>query len=173
MKKILVSLMVAMGFFTLGFGQQGSQYQSESQLKQAGWEKIGQTTINLSNDYGIFDWDRDREETINANNKYSTIMFRAKDATVNLTDVEVQYDNGQKEDLKLGTAIDANSNSEQLKLDTRQDLSKITFNFMKDENASPDKAVIEVWGRKSGSSGMGQQGEKVDVNVDIDTTHTK
>jgi hypothetical protein len=163
MKRILMSLVVAWGFFTV-YGQQGSM--SESQLKDAGWEKIGQTTINLTNNYGIFDWDRDREQSIHANDKYSTIIFRAKDATVNLTNIELQYGNGKKEDLQLGTAIDANTNSKQLKLDTREDLKKITFNFMKDENAHPDKAVIEVWGQKAGSSGMGQQGEKMD---DVDT----
>lgn len=171
MKKILMSFIVVMGFLTLTYGQQGSM--SESQLKDAGWVKLGQTTINLTNDYGIFDWDRDREESITANDKYSTIIFRAKDATVNLTNVELQYDNGKKEDLKLGTAIDANSNSKQLKLDTREDLKKITFNFMKDENANPDKAVIEVWGQKAGSSGMGQQGEKMDIDVNVDTTRIK
>lgn len=152
------------GFFHLSNGQQGSQ------SKDADWVKIGQTTINLSEDYGIFDWDRDREQSINANDKYSAIKFRAKDANVNLSNVEVQYDNGKKEDFKLGSSISANSDSKQLKLDTREDLDKVTINFMKDQNAPKDKkAVVEVWGLKDQSSGMGKR--DVNVNVDVDTTH--
>lgn len=160
-----------MGFFALTYGQQSSQ--SGSQSKDAGWVKIGETTINLSEDYGIFDWDRDREESINANDKYSAIKFKAKDSNVNLDNVEVQYDNGKKEDLKLGSTLDANSESKQLKLDTREDLDKITFNFMKDPSATSDKkAVIEVWGMKAGASGMGQ-GKDIDIDVDIDTTNKR
>jgi lipopolysaccharide export LptBFGC system permease protein LptF len=164
MKRLLFGLIMVFGFFHLANGQQGSQ------SKDADWVKIGQTTINLSEDYGIFDWDRDREQSINANDKYSAIKFRAKDANVNLSNVEVQYDNGKKEDFKLGSSISANSDSKQLKLDTREDLDKVTINFMKDQNAPKDKkAVVEVWGLKDQSSGMGKR--DVNVNVDIDTTH--
>lgn len=160
---MLLSILIAVGIISLTYGQQSSQ------AKDADWVKIGQTTVNLSEDYGIFDWDRDREETISANDKYSAIKFKAKDAKVNLSNVEVQYDNGKKENLKLESAIDASTESKQMKLDTRQDLDQVTFNFIKDENARADKAIIEVWGLKAGASGMGR-GTDVDVDVDIDTT---
>lgn len=159
---MIMSIFFTIGILGLTFGQQSSQ------SKDADWVKIGQTTVNLTEDYGIFDWDRDREESISANDKYSAIKFKAKDAKVNLSNVEVQYDNGKKENLKLESAIDANTESKQMKLDTRQDLDQVTFNFMKDETARADKAVIEVWGLKAGASGMGR-GTDVDVDVDIDT----
>lgn len=157
---------MAVGILSLAYGQQSSQ------SKDANWEKIGETTINLTEDYGIFDWDRDREETINANDKYSAIKFKAKDAKVNLSNVEVQYENGKKENLKLESAISADAESKQMKLDTRQELDQVTFNFIKDENARSDKAVIEVWGLKAGASGMGS-GNDIDVDVDIDTTNKR
>lgn len=163
MKRMLMIVFIAVGFMSMAYGQQGSQ------SKDAGWEKIGQTTINLTEDYGIFDWDRDREESISANDKYSAIKFRVKDAEVNLSNVEVEYDNGKKENLKLDSSIDANTDSKQMKLDTRQDLDKVTFNFLKNENAPKKEAVVEVWGLKAGASGMGQ-GKDIDVDVDIDTT---
>lgn len=166
MKRMLFSILMAIGILSLAYGQQSSQ------SKDANWVKIGETTINLSEDYGIFDWDRDREETINANDKYSAIKFKAKDAKVNLSSVEVQYDNGKKENLKLESAISADAESKQMKLDTRQELDQVTFNFIKDENARSDKAVIEVWGLKAGASGMGS-GTDIDVDVDIDTTNKR
>lgn len=162
MKKVLLSILFTIGILSLTYGQQSSQ------SKDSDWVKIGQTTLNLDEDYGIFDWDRDREETINANDKYSAIKFKAKDAKVNLSSIEVKYDNGKKENLKLESAIEANAESKQMKLDTREDLDEVTFNFLKDDNARADKAVIEVWGLKAGASGMGR-GTDVDVDVDIDT----
>jgi hypothetical protein len=170
MKKVLMSVLFTIGILNLVSAQQTSSSKSDDMK----WEKIGQTTINLSENYGIFDWDRDRVETVNANDKYSEIKFRAKDSKVNLTDVVVQYDNGKKEDLKMDATISANSDSKPLKLDTREDLDKVTFSFLKD-NIAPkdDKAVVEIWGLKADShSGMGK-GTDIDVDVDVDTTHVK
>lgn len=188
MKKVLMTIFIAAGLTGLVSAQQGSG------SSDANWEKIGQTTINLSEDYGIFDWDRDREESISANNKYSAIKFKAKDAKVNLSDIEVEYDNGKKENLKLGSAITPGSESKQLKLDTREDLDKVTIRFNKDESAASDKAVIEVWGLKEGHSGMGSRdmhdddavlkrdddvkrdrdnNRRIDVDVDVDTTRIR
>lgn len=160
MKKVIFSILFTIGIIGLTYGQQASQSKSDD------WVKIGQTTINLTEEHGIFDFDRDREETINANDKYSMIKFKAKDAKVNLSNVEVEYDNGKKEKLNLASAIDANKESKELKLDTRQDLDKIHFSFMKDESAAADKATIEVWGLKEGASGMGQRDTDVDIDVD-------
>lgn len=166
-----MSLLFAVGILSLVSAQQTSSSKASDNSK---WEKIGQTTINLSENYGIFDWDRDRVESVKANEKYSEIKFRAKDSKVNLTDVVVQYDNGKKEDLKLDASISANSDSKPLKLDTREDLDKVTFSFLKDDNApKDDKAVVEIWGLKAGSdSGMGK-GTDIDVDVNVDTTHVR
>ncbi|HEX2970618.1 MAG TPA: hypothetical protein VHO46_16085 [Bacteroidales bacterium] len=166
MKRILFFILVAAGIQSLSYGQQASGSNENGK-----WEKIGETTINLSEDYGIFNWDRDRAESVNANDKYSAIKFRAKDAKVNLTDVKVEYGNGKKEDLKLGSTIDENSDSKALPLDTRQDLDKVTFNFLKDENAGAKNAVVEIWGLKEGASGMGQRDK--DVIIEKNNKDTK
>lgn len=162
MKRMIMSVLFAIGILGLTYGQQSSK------SNDADWVKIGQTTINLSEDYGVFDWDRDREETINANDKYSAIKFKAKDSKVNLSKIEVEYDNGKKENLSMPSAIDPKTESKQLKLDTREDLDKITFSYIKDESAASDDAVIEIWGLKEDASGMGQRDRDVDVDVDTD-----
>lgn len=170
MKRVLMSIMMAVGLISLVSAQQTSQ--SKSTADNAKWEKIGQTTINLSENYGIFDWDRDRVETVKASDKYSEIKFRAKDSKVNLTDVEVQYGNGKKEDLKLDASISADADSKPLKLDTREDLKKVTISFLKDDSAPKDeKAVVEVWGLKDTSvSGMGLDKDKdMDMDMHVDT----
>jgi hypothetical protein len=169
MKKFLIGIMFFAGAYGLTFGQQGSTSQSQSQSQSSSmnqkWEKIGEKTVDLKSDHGIFDWNKDREKSINANEKYSAIRFRAKDAPVDLTNVQVQFDNGKKQDLNINTPVKANSDSKILTLENQGELDKITFNYKKDENTSADKAKIEVWGLKSnGSSGMGQRNQEMENN---------
>jgi hypothetical protein len=121
------------------------------------WEKIGEKTIDLSTDEGIFDWNTDREKSVNANDVYSEIKFKSKDVPVDLTNVEVQYDNGQKQNLTVGSRLQANSDTKALMLNSKEKLDKITFSFNKNDAAEKSKAHIEVWGLKADShSGMGQ-----------------
>lgn len=138
--------------------------------KDRGWEKIGEKTVNLSENHGIFNWNTDREKTINANEKYSAIKFRAKDATVNMTDVEVQYADGQKRDLNINSPVKENGESKVISLNDNKKLDKITFNFRKDETVKAEKAMVELWGLKSTGSAMGQKNNS-DVDHDSDSDH--
>jgi hypothetical protein len=167
MKKVFMSFMLAAGVYGLAFGQ-ATQSQSQSQTgttgmqqseREEGWEKIGEKTVNLSEESGIFNWNTDREKTINANEKYSALKFKAKDATVNLTNVEVEYEDGKSQNLSINAPVMANSESKVVSLDSKdKKLDKITFNFEKDESAREDKAKVELWGlRSDAGSGMGQR----------------
>jgi hypothetical protein len=170
MKKVLMSMMLTLGVCGLTFGQQATHSESsQSQMtmqqdKDAGWEKIGTKTINLSEEKGIFNWDTDREKTVSANEKYSAIRFKSKDATVNLTHIEVEYEDGKKEDLHIDSPLQANANSKVLSLgNENKELDKITFNYQKDESAPQDRVQVEVWGLKSdAASGMGRSGSEFD-----------
>jgi hypothetical protein len=170
MKKVLMSMMLILGVCGLTFGQQATHSESsQSQMtmqqdKDAGWEKIGTKTINLSEERGIFNWDTDREKSISANEKYSAIRFKSKDASVNLTHVEVEYEDGKKENLHIDSPLQANANSKVLSLgNENKELDKITFNYQKDESAPQDRVQVEVWGLKSdAASGMGRSGSEFD-----------
>jgi hypothetical protein len=171
MKKLLLGIMIFAGAYGLTFGQQGSTSQSQTQSQSQGssqntkWEKIGEKTVDLKSDHGIFDWNKDREKSINADEKYSAIRFKAKDANVDLTNVQVEFDNGKKQDLNVNSPVQANSESKILNLENQGELDKITFNYKKDATASADKAIIEVWGLKSSqSSGMGQRNTEMEKN---------
>ncbi|HLN22017.1 MAG TPA: hypothetical protein VK213_13070 [Bacteroidales bacterium] len=158
MKKILLSLMLIAGIYALANGQQGVQSQSTPSANDPNWVKIGEKTVDLSMDHGVFNWNTDREKTVNADQKYSAIKFRAKDAPVSLTRVEVAYEDGKKQDLDINTPVQVDMESKVITLNSQSELEKITFNFAKNESARDDKAKIEVWGLKSNtSSGMGQR----------------
>ena len=115
-------------------------------------------------------------KTVNANEKYSALKFKAKDATVKMTNVEVQFEDGQKQNLSINSPVMVNSESKVVNLDSKnKKLDKITFNFQKDESAGADKAKVELWGLKSsaGSAGMGQKsGSDVDHDASSDQSKT-
>jgi hypothetical protein len=119
-------------------------------LDSDAWEKLGEKTVNLSEDRGIFDFDKDREESVNANEKYSAIRFKAEDAKVNLTDIEVEYEDGKIQNLNLESPISAESKSNVVRLESKdKKVDKVTFRYQKDETAREDKAKVEVWGLKA------------------------
>ncbi len=160
MKKVLLSIMLIAGVYGIAFGQQGSVSKSTSQGSNENWVKIGEKSVDLKQEQGIFNWDTDREKTINANERYSAIKFKAKDAPVNLTNVEIVYDNGKKSGMGINSSLQANSESKPVSLDSKEQLDKVTFNYARNESASVGKAKIELWGLKAGAaSGMGQGDE--------------
>jgi hypothetical protein len=182
-----MSMMLTLGVCGLTFGQQATHSESsqsqttmQQQDKDAGWEKIGTKTINLSEEKGIFNWSTDREKTISADEKYSAIRFKSKDATVNLTHVEVEYEDGKKEDLHVDSPLQANAAGKILNLENEnKELDKITFNYQKDESAPQDRVQVEVWGLKSdAASGMGRSidseldRQKTDMDSELDRQKT-
>jgi hypothetical protein len=141
---------------TQGYGQQSSAMSTE-----AGWEKIGERTIDLG---------KDRDEfTLNRAEKYDAIKLRVKDKPVNMKSMEVEFNNGKKQDQKFTTPIKAQGESEVINLTNKdQDLKKITFAYdnksQADQQGKSGKAVVEIWGKKStdkgGSQGVGTNNEK-------------
>ena len=76
-----------------------------------------------------------------------------------MTNVEVQYEDGKKENLSINSPLRANSETKVVHLGSDdKKLDKITFNFRKDEMAKEDKAKVELWGLKADDvSGMGKR----------------
>ena len=148
MKKVFMSLVFFAGVYGLSFAQMGSSSSSSSSSASQDWVKIGEKTINLSSD---------KDVTVNANQMYSEIRFKAIDEPVDLSSVEVQYSNGQKQTINVDSKIQANEESKPFTLNSSDKLDKITLNFNNAESSSSkEKARIEVLGLKSGSSsGMG------------------
>ncbi|HEX2919797.1 MAG TPA: hypothetical protein VHO50_01395 [Bacteroidales bacterium] len=173
MKNVFLSLILLAGVYGLANGQQDSR--SKSSADDPDWEKIGEKTIDLSMERGVFDLNSDRGETVNANEVYSAIKFKAKDAPLSLTSIEVEYESGKKQELTENSpvVVAENTESEILDLNTTGILDKITFNFGKDEIAGADKAKIEIWGLKSKSEpGMSKMNPDMD-HSEMDKSSTK
>jgi hypothetical protein len=172
MKKVLMSFLLAAGIYGLVSGQStqtpssqsqpGTSSSTSMQSDKDSWQKIGEKTLDLSKDREILDCSADLDASVAANQKFSAIKFKAKDGTVNLTDVELEYEGGTKQKVTFDTPIRAESESKVVALNNKdQKLDKINFNFKKPTGQASagqsTKVKVELWGmkEKSSSSGMG------------------
>jgi hypothetical protein len=104
------------------------------------WEKIGEAKV---------DFNRDRDEIHVGNDKYySAVKFRVKEAAINLSDMEIYYENGRgKQVIPIGAIVKETGESRVIDLKgSSQDIDKIVFIYKTLDNKSNDKARVEVWG---------------------------
>ena len=173
MKKVFMSLLLAGGISGMLLGQAAQSQSTQSQSSTSssmqsdkdskkdskdGWQKIGEKSIDLS---------KDKDElSFNSNDKFSAIKFKTKEGTVNLSNVELQYEDDSKQTVNFESPLRAESESKVVSLsNTDKKLDKVTFNYKKDaagmaagQAAGDAKVKVEVWGLKDKSdSGMGSR----------------
>jgi hypothetical protein len=137
MKKIAVFVLFAMA---MAYGQANAQ--SVVLNDKTGWHKIGSRTIDFKNDKD--------EITVMGADKFSSIKFKINDAPVNLQNVEVFYETGDKQDIAVNSPIGPTMESKAYNLNGgERSLKKITFDYETLPNIKDEKAEIEVWGLKT------------------------
>jgi hypothetical protein len=136
-----------------GTYQSGTSGQSMSQSEK-GWTKIGEKSVKITKD-------QDEEEiSIAGSEMFSSIKLRVDDADViNLSDVEVEYEGGEKQSVNLDAPLNKTTGeSKVIELDSSErKIKKINFAYTssgKGENkdAKDAKANIEVWGLKANTA---------------------
>lgn len=108
-----------------------------------GWQKIGERTVDLK---------RDRDELILVGaNRFAALKFKVTDAAIDLRDVEVYFDKGDKQDIMVRSPLRAGSESRSvdLKGGLERDIKKIVFVYKTLPNSKDEKAHVEVWGYKT------------------------
>ena len=177
MKKVIMSILltVAIGY-GLAFAQSGytpsTQTQDQNKSKQstavksdqdqAGWQKIGEKTIDLNKGQD--------ELTLNTPEKYKAIRVKTENTAVDFTKLQLYYDTGNKQDVSMDTPIMANSESQVINLsETNHILKKIVFackpsnnltssgnmkdsKDMKSADNEKSSAKVEVWGLRTEAS---------------------
>ena len=177
MKKVFMSLLFTAGISGMILGQAtqsqstpsqsgtSSSMQSDKDSKD-GWQKIGEKSVDLS---------KDKDElSFNTSDKFTAIKFKSKEGTLNLSNVELQYEDDSKQTVNLESPIRAGSESKVVSLsNTDKKLDKVTFNFKKEagmaaESDTKDKAKVEVWGLKDKSgTGMGSRSSGSQSGSDV------
>jgi hypothetical protein len=140
MKKVLTIILLAIAG---SYGTAKSQQTAVIVSDTAGWYKIGEINVN-------FQRDRDEILVLGAD-KFKSIKFKVIDAPIDLKDLEVYYESGNKQDIKINESIKASGESRVIDLEggEQRSIKKIVFVYKTLPNRNDENAHVEVWGLKT------------------------
>lgn len=142
MKKIglIVLLFIAGSFVKLS-----AQAPAVMMNDKAGWHKIATKNVDLT-------LERDEVSVIVAD-RFAAIKLIAKDASINISMMEVHYDKGDMQVIEVRSPIKAGVESKAYDLKgLERDISKIVFIYKTIPNSQVKKAELEVWGLKTNAN---------------------
>ena len=141
MKKNIIVMFSLMTFVLLSYAQKPAVVASD----KTGWHRIGETTVNFA---------KDRDEiVVMGADRFAAIKFKVTEASIDLQDLEVYFENGLKQDIQVRTPVMAGSESRVIDLNGgERDLKKIVFIYKTVPNQQKEKAHVEVWGLKSNAN---------------------
>lgn len=140
MKKVAMIILLAV---TGSYGTAKAQQPGVVVSDKTGWHKIGETTVD-------FKKERDEVAVIGAD-RFASIKFKVTDAPIDLMDMEVYYESGDKQNIKINQPIKA-AGGESRSIDLNggeRNLKKIVFVYKTLPNHKDEKAHVEIWGLKT------------------------
>ena len=142
MKKIIILLAAVFAFGTAQAQTKGEKKVEVVTSDKTGWHKIGEMTAS-------FKKERDVMIVVGAD-RFAAIKIKATGADINITDLEVHYENGTKQDIIVRHTIKNGTESRVIDLDGgERKLKKIVFLYKTVANDASEKAELEVWGLKT------------------------
>lgn len=143
MKKTLIVILLAVAG---SYGRVSAQTPAVITSDKAGWHKIGEKTV---------DFTKDRDEiVVLGNDRFASVKFKVTDAPIDLQDLEVYYESGDKQDIKILFPIKSPGESRVIDLNGgERSLKKIVFVYKTLPNSKDKKAHVEIWGLKKDGNG--------------------
>jgi hypothetical protein len=139
MKKTILVILLAMAG---SYGNLIAQTPAVMVSDKTGWHKIGERQVSFAKD-------RDEILIIGAN-RFSAIKFMVTEAPIDLRQLVVYYEKGDKQVIKVHTPIKAGSESRVIDLKgNERELKKIVFVYRTLPNQKDEKAHVEIWGLKT------------------------
>ncbi|AEW00425.1 hypothetical protein A4D02_24160 [Niastella koreensis] len=137
MKRIVLLLAVTFFTFTLVHAQKPEVITNN----KAGWHKIGKASVDFKTDKDKF--------IIIGKDRYKALQVKVKDAPVHMESMQVAYEGGGTEDVALKTQFKPGGESRTIELKNGSaEIKNVTFVYHTVNNASNEKAEIELWGLK-------------------------
>jgi hypothetical protein len=140
MKKKLSIILLAIAVI---YGTASAQQTTVVSGDTAGWYKIGQANV---------DFKRDRDEIIVLGaDRFKSIKLRVINVPIDLKDLEIYYESGNKQDVKINASLKAAGESGVIDLEggEQRSIRKIVFVYKTVANNMDVKAYIQVWGLKT------------------------
>ena len=141
-KVLLISILAFAGSYFTANAQTQDNKNAIMVSDSKGWHKIGETTVNFV---------KEREEIlVTGSDRFAAIKFKVLDAPIQLTDLEVYFESGDKQVIKVNSSIKAAGESRVININGgERDLKKIVFIYKTLPNRKDDKAHVEIWGLKT------------------------
>jgi hypothetical protein len=143
MKKVLSIILLAIAGI---YGTASAQQTTVVSKDTSGWYKIGQANV---------DFKRDRDEIVVLGaDKFKSIKLKVINAPIELKDLEIYYESGNRQDVKINASLKAAGESEVIDLEggEQRSIKKIVFVYKTVANNMDVKAYIEVWGLKTNAN---------------------
>ncbi|HYV94281.1 MAG TPA: hypothetical protein VE978_21080 [Chitinophagales bacterium] len=137
MKKLIIIVLAIVVSYT-SVAQEPAVISSD----KTGWHKIGETTV---------DFKKDRDEVVvMGSDRFAALRFKLTDASIDLQDLEVYYESGDKQVIQVRTPIAKGTESRVIDLNGgERSLKKIVFVYKTIPNQRDEKAHVEIWGLKT------------------------
>ncbi len=138
MKTMIMMLLAIAGSIGIASAQTPAVMVSDA----TGWHKIGERTV-------AFKTDKD-EIVVIGSDRFSTIKFKVTEAAIDLISLEITYESGDKQDVKINKTIKSPGESGliNLKGGSERSIKKISFVYKTLPNSKDEKASVEIWGLK-------------------------
>jgi hypothetical protein len=134
--KIVIFLYIIMAFPQFALPMQDKVVKDTS-----GWKKIGISNINFKNS--------NDDIYVLESDKYSSVKFAVTDMPIDITALEIFYETGDKQDIRVNLELNDQGESKPIELNGgERRLTKITFAY-KPLNENSKKGVVELWGMKA------------------------
>ena len=140
MKKILTIILLAIaGSYGIASAQQTTVISNDT----TGWYKIGEAKV---------DFKRDRDEIVVLGaDKFKSIKLVIINSPIDLKDLEIHYETGNKQDVNINKSLKAADESGVIDLEDggQRSIKKIVFVYKTEANSMDVNAYIQVWGFKT------------------------
>jgi hypothetical protein len=136
------TMLIAMILIAGSFAKVKAQTPSVMVSDKKGWHKISERTVD-------FVKDRDEVLVVGAD-RFSAIKFMVTGAPIDLQDLEVYYESGDKQDIQVRTPVLSGKESRVIQLNGgERSLKKIVFIYKTLPNRKDKNAHVEIWGLKT------------------------
>ena len=125
----------------------------------SGWQKIGETTASFQ--------PRNESMVVLGADEFMALKIKVENAALQIERLQVFYESGEMEELKVPNTIQAGEESEVFNLEKPdRDIQKVAFTYRTVSNSDGDKAEVLLYGLKPGkeetSEAYREDGEKTE-----------
>ena len=125
---------------------------------KTGWHKIGETSVDFTRE--------EDEVAVLAADRFAYLKFKVANAPVEIIDIDVIFEQGDKQNIRIGTAIKPEGSESRpidLKGGAEREIKRIAFRYRTVEKGQNQKARIEIWGKKTNPDKETKDQKKDDV----------